>query len=391
MVKKFLLICWFILLAFCFSISQSYAEEIKEKIQVEAEGTGPTKFDALQQAWIAAVRNAVGMFMTSKTELNDDVLTEKIVTYSQGQVDSFKILEETQKNGIYYTKIIANIDKDILQSAAKNSSQKQVIKFDGSNIAAREQSSSDKAISKIESLENVISQVDYTSMIDYYVYPKIIKNRNGGEKVNLVHILYINYDKYMKIAKNLKSAMSNLAIDTGSVNFIDPKNNKFFYNITKNIQKIDNIIDYNRYSLNILSAVGPSQYVINPSTGGSELKDGCYGITDGLIATTVYKLYDSKKSDRNIQNQIGKELFKLRHHFRVTFIAETGSGFDSEIARDSASFRIGTYYIFKPVFSCSGGNSSILIFIQNLNLSREQLINIKELTGRYELELVKKG
>ena len=137
-------------------------------------------------------------------------------------------------------------------------------------------------------------------------------------------------------------------------------------------------------------SASPSQYCINPSTGGSELNDGCYGITDRLTATTVYELYDSKKTDRNIQGAIYKELCNLEHTFRVTFIAESGSGFDSEIARNSDLFIIGSNYILNPVFRYKG-NSSILVFIQDLNLSKEQLVSLKELTGRYELELVRKG
>ena len=398
--KKILIALSLMLALFFYYAEQAYCEPHQEKVQVEAEGSGPTKLDALKQAWMEAVRNAVGMFMTSTTELNNDDITEKIVTYRQGQVDSFKILEESQKNGIYYTKIIANIDKDILQSAAEKSSQKQVIAFDGSNIAAREQSKSYKDLTKSDSLRNIISQVDYIPMIGYYAYPKIFKNKNGEEKIYLIHILYIDYDKYMKIANNLKSVMSRLAIDTGSVSFNNPENNKIIYNTTKNIKNIADIINYKRFNLNRLNNVSindlnkkstsPSQYCINPSTGGSELNDGCYGITDRLTATTVYELYDSKKTDRNIQGAIYKELCNLEHTFRVTFIAESGSGFDSEIARNSDLFIIGSNYILNPVFRYKG-NSSILVFIQDLNLSKEQLVSLKELTGRYELELVRKG
>lgn len=52
-----------------------------EQIEVEAEGSGTTKMAALQAAWQEAVRKGVGLFMTSKTQVIDDSLTEQIATY----------------------------------------------------------------------------------------------------------------------------------------------------------------------------------------------------------------------------------------------------------------------------------------------------------------------
>ena len=107
----------------------------KNRIVVEAEGIGPTKLEALQSAWMEAVRKGVGMFMTAKTEIVNDDITEKIVTHSRGQVNSYEVISETNGVDGWVVKIKANIDKDILEETAQAVQSKSVA-FDGTSLAA---------------------------------------------------------------------------------------------------------------------------------------------------------------------------------------------------------------------------------------------------------------
>lgn len=61
----------FILAALLISLAfrnTAFADGVSDKTEtVEAEGSGSTKMEALQAAWMEAVRKGVGMYMSSKT------------------------------------------------------------------------------------------------------------------------------------------------------------------------------------------------------------------------------------------------------------------------------------------------------------------------------------
>jgi hypothetical protein len=65
-------------------------------ITVEAEGSGETKAEALNNAWSEAVRKAVGIYLNSRSTAINDELLEQIVSYSRGCVDAYKVLKEEE-------------------------------------------------------------------------------------------------------------------------------------------------------------------------------------------------------------------------------------------------------------------------------------------------------
>ena len=343
----------------------------------------------------AGQSSAVGMFMTAKTELNDDKLTEKVVMYSQGQVNSFKILSEEQRGELYYIKIQANIDKDILQSAAKVS-QKQTVSLNVSNIAASNQTEEDKLQSRVEILSEAMKQINYASLINYYAYPRVIKNDKGEDKIYLIHMLAFNMDNYMKIISNMDSVFSKIAIKKETGAFVDYHYNKSAYELAKNYKNITDVIKYKGMWINQLNAVRQTTddkyncintYRISHSSG-NYLNKGWYALVNKFTSFTAYQLYDSSDED-SIKNNLSEILKNIQQKFNITFIAESGTGFDSELARDSAEFSIGDSYFLYPIFfkdTPPYDRSSVFIFLQLLNLSKEQMVSLKEITGRYELE-----
>lgn len=180
-----------------------------EKVTVEAEGSGETKMAAMKEAWTNAVRKAVGMYMTSKTETLNDDLTEQIAAYSRGQVNSFETLSENQENGNWHIKIKANVDRDIMQETVAASAS-QNVKVDGTNIAAQIQSAEDKKKDAAEVLKSS-GLMDFTKCLDYK--PEIQTVDNEGKKIVFMrHMLKFDLDKFKKQADELEKLVATMAI-----------------------------------------------------------------------------------------------------------------------------------------------------------------------------------
>lgn len=179
-----------------------------ETITVEAEGSGPTKMEALKSAWTEAVRKAVGMYTASKTEALNDDLTEQIAAYSRGQVNSYKVLSQGQQNGIWNIAIEANVDREIMaESIAANKSGS--VRFDGSSIAAQKQTAADKKLDALDVLKTS-GLADFSKCLDYS--PSLEKLTFAGAPVLFMrHVFKINPGKFEKQAKELEKLLSQMA------------------------------------------------------------------------------------------------------------------------------------------------------------------------------------
>lgn len=198
----------------CFALaggSASAAGNDLPQVNVTAEGTGATKISALQDAWMNAVRNAVGMYMQGKSEVVDDKVTEQIVSLSRGQVNSFSILSEKKdQSGNYILTITATIDKDIMQEAVVAGRQSGTATVDHNAIAslATEQN-------KIQSHEEMVAElnkmIDFTDCLDYSFETRTEKDKNGKTAIFGVHKLKMNLDKYMNRITEIEKMAEKVA------------------------------------------------------------------------------------------------------------------------------------------------------------------------------------
>jgi hypothetical protein len=91
-----------------------YAEDDKT-VTLVVSGQGKTQDEAKQNALRSAIEQAFGTFISSKTEiLNDNLLNDEVVSITNGNIQSFKILKENQlPDGTWTTMIntIVSINK----------------------------------------------------------------------------------------------------------------------------------------------------------------------------------------------------------------------------------------------------------------------------------------
>ena len=154
LMKKFLLytIIFALILSFCNSAFCSDNDDDKY-IVVDVDGQGTDRNSAIESAWLSGLRQAVGQFIDSKTELNNDQLTEKIISYSRGVVDKYEILgADESQSGIYKIKMRLWIIRDLLRDGAKQvSSRSAEISFSPADILRRKAELDAKAAKELES------------------------------------------------------------------------------------------------------------------------------------------------------------------------------------------------------------------------------------------------
>lgn len=93
---------------------KAYAQNDKS-VTLVVSGQGKSQEEAKQQALRSAIEQAFGTFISSKTEiLNDNLLNDEVVSITNGNIQSFKILKENQlPDGTWTTMIntIVSINK----------------------------------------------------------------------------------------------------------------------------------------------------------------------------------------------------------------------------------------------------------------------------------------
>ena len=96
MYKKFLSTAMLLTLLFSVSaLSVSAADNIEtdgKYTVVTVESQGESRLEAIERGLVEALKLASGSFIDSKTELNDDDLTERIISYSRGSIAKYEVI-----------------------------------------------------------------------------------------------------------------------------------------------------------------------------------------------------------------------------------------------------------------------------------------------------------
>ena len=109
------------ILIFCSCITAFSADD--KYVILDVEGEGADRASAMDSAWLEGIRQAAGSFIDSKTELNDDKLTERIISYSRGLVEKYEIIsvdDSKVSDGIYKLKMRMWIVKEILRDGTRH-------------------------------------------------------------------------------------------------------------------------------------------------------------------------------------------------------------------------------------------------------------------------------
>lgn len=252
--KQFILI-----LTFLFNVN-AFGQE-NQTVTLVVSGQGETKDEAKQNALRAAIEQAFGTFVSSKTEiLNDDLVKDEIISVANGNIQKFEIVSEVQiPNGIYSTTLNATVSVSKLISFVE--SKGGIVEFKGglfaTNILMQElyEKNEPEALSNVL---NTLKQISYKSF-DYKINASNPISSNGLWFIPLKVDVFVNLN-FSNIPNILKQTIKSLSLSSDDYNNY-LKLNKPIYPISlatlnsnasyhfRNIKSIELVVDF-IYSLN---------------------------------------------------------------------------------------------------------------------------------------------
>ncbi len=390
-------------MVFCVGISYTVIANSSEIIQVQAEGSGTSKLEATKNAWQEAIRQAVGVYMSSKTFVLDDDITESIAAYSRGQVDSYKVVKSEKNADGWHIVILANIEKDVLQEETqKISIKKQTFEFDGTNNVAQKVTKEEKQ----KNAEDVISSIERLDFKDSIVYTAELREDKDKKIYYVRHYIGLDVKKVLNKLSNFSKILDKVSVTKKQSYFTTDviKSNKIATNYEFMLQKLK--LAKFEYHPNIIN-LHSGRFKFSPIPFGDladkNLISESYASADGKCVTVIDSLaklslycFDSNIKDtlKCIRPNNLNIVFKVEGDDETPLAVSEAKTFYFNSDDYYFNFRFGARMddnvAFFPHFSDSSGNHTsnetyLFYFDQPFNLLDEEAMDTKRIKATYEI------
>lgn len=374
-------------------------------VYIQADGTGTNKIEALNSAWVEAIRAAVGMYITGKTHINNDDVQEKITAYSRGKVKTYEIISENQQDGLWNIAIKAAVEKDMLVQAEKSTRKTHLSTAQLASFVT----TSEKGQDARDTIDNFII---YSSPEECLDYSFDIQNIDG--KVYAFHLIKVNHRKFNNIvSKNIGLLMDEIADAKIEIpqhpSYKDKHNSQVKQADSFSIPKQCSSIQRSQGDTILLSPVSngrfepyASFYCRNKDIPAQFQDDRSQRYKKISIASTHKKCTSYFISDEEISNKIWEKLIGKKYDLTFTTDIECNSKnihFESDTL--SVRFFSSAYFssglpsegrIIYPLFQIKHGTSamrSFYIFIAHeIAIQPDEIRKITNISGGYELSHV---
>lgn len=184
---------------------------------VVAEGIGTTADEAVKDAFRNAIRQCVGALVDAETLVkNDKIITDKIITYSNGFVKSYKELSKTSEKGVFRVRISAQIERRGLIKRLTDANVK-IERIDGAGLFA-------EVVTQVEAAKNAKKtlEVAVKAFTTQFVTGTVIGKPNVVEK-NETHVVIeldvqiaIDQKRYKDGLTDLSGTLAKIALRKGT-------------------------------------------------------------------------------------------------------------------------------------------------------------------------------
>ena len=227
--KLFLSVLIFLLLV---SISMRAFAADDQYVVIDVEGIGNDRASAMDSAWLEGIRQAAGSFIDSKTELNNEQNTERIISYSRGLVEKYEILsvdDSRAGEGLYKLKMRLWIVREILRDGAKHATaNSDEVSFSASDLKKHQKDDIDanalearnataetaqrKAQTAPELLEAMLGRYKPEDFLSFYISgkPEAVKDKQDTFGIN-VEISFNEKLYYEAFVPDLKQVLDQIA------------------------------------------------------------------------------------------------------------------------------------------------------------------------------------
>ena len=153
MKKKFIVALLMTLLA---GVAAFAIETDGKYLVVDVDGQGENRLDAIESGLIEALRLASGSFIDSKTEMNNEELNERIISYSRGSISKYEVTmaDDTKAaEGIYKVKLKVWVESELLRDGVKIATNKTAkVSFRKSDLQPEKESLKAAALENKDSM-----------------------------------------------------------------------------------------------------------------------------------------------------------------------------------------------------------------------------------------------
>ena len=184
-------------------------------IAVTAKGSGTSRAEAVEMAWMEAVRLAVGVVITSKTEVTNEEISERIIAHSRGIVESYRVIDERKDGERIDVTIEARVHRQTLVDATKTYGEAFVV--DASTSAAKDAAAKAKTEAQMkktgmELLKEVLDSYGPEMFLTAHINPELFYDKNSGQ--HTVEVIEVFNEKLFwdEFLPRLREALEGVAV-----------------------------------------------------------------------------------------------------------------------------------------------------------------------------------
>jgi hypothetical protein len=188
---------------------------------VIAQGVGTSPREALDDAFREAVRQVVGLVVDAKTLVkNDELIEDKVLTYSDGFVKGYKKLSETRRKGLVRIKISALVKRRSLVMKLK-SANITVKQIDGKSLFGTVRSQID-AENKAEALFRKALDGFPLSCLTAEVIgePELVKRDASSATIRILTSFRADLEAFDAFGKRLQNVLDGIALEKGEFSLL---------------------------------------------------------------------------------------------------------------------------------------------------------------------------
>jgi hypothetical protein len=181
-----------------------------------AEGTGTTPEEATKDALRNAVRLAIGVVVDDEVIIQkEDVISDKVLTYSDGFVSSYEELSRKVEKGLVRVKISAKIEhRKLLANLRKADINLSTV--DGKDLVANGVSRKEARANATALLSKKLAELP--NLIDVHVRPPGALDYDAEKQLlHVVADVRVNRDKYRDYLRSLLPLLDKIALAKTSV------------------------------------------------------------------------------------------------------------------------------------------------------------------------------
>lgn len=190
-------------------------DEGQEFKVVVATGSGVSSDKAQKNALSSSVEQVVGTLVDSEVAVkNQDFIQEKIISASNGYVESYDKLKEWQEDGVFFCRIKAKVkSKSIFQKI--QAANKVEVATDGASLVARVETDTSSKEETTEILKKQLATL-FDHCLKIHTAGELIPGSSptkGTTTLKIPIVVGISYESYMNEIKALSDKLDHLCIE----------------------------------------------------------------------------------------------------------------------------------------------------------------------------------